>query len=226
MSNDIKQNKYKNSKIYTIRCKIDNNLIYVGSTIQPLYKRWYEHKRKYNNENINEYNKLLYIKIRELGIDLFYIELYEELNCENHEQLLKREGEVIRNIGTLNKIISGRTTKEYYQENKDNKKEYVKKYREENKDKIKEYKDENKDKIKKRTEEYRNENKDKIKKYREENKDKMKKYREENKDKIKKNREEKITCDCGGCVSKSHISRHYKSKIHQNYLSLIENIIL
>ena len=31
--------KYKNGKIYTIRHKNDDSLIYVGSTIQPLFKR-------------------------------------------------------------------------------------------------------------------------------------------------------------------------------------------
>jgi hypothetical protein len=31
--------KYKNGKIYTIRCKNDDTLIYVGSTTQPLFKR-------------------------------------------------------------------------------------------------------------------------------------------------------------------------------------------
>ena len=41
--------KYKNGKIYTIRYKNDDSLIYVGSTIQPLFKRWYEHKSKANN---------------------------------------------------------------------------------------------------------------------------------------------------------------------------------
>ena len=35
--------KYKNGKIYTIRYKNDDSLIYVGSTIQPLFKRWFEH---------------------------------------------------------------------------------------------------------------------------------------------------------------------------------------
>ena len=40
MSEDKKPNKYNNGKIYTIRCRDDNNLIYVGSTVQPLYKRW------------------------------------------------------------------------------------------------------------------------------------------------------------------------------------------
>ena len=88
-------NKYNYAKIYTIRCKEDENLIYVGSTIQPLYKRWYDHKQKYNNDKCKEYNKLLYIKIRELGIDNFYIELYDDYKCERKEQLFKKEGEII-----------------------------------------------------------------------------------------------------------------------------------
>ena len=98
-------NKYNNGKIYTIRCTDNNNLIYVGSTIQPLYKRWYEHKQLYNKEG-KQYNKLLYIKMRELGFDKFYIELYENINCENIEQLHKKEGEIIRQIATLNKNIA------------------------------------------------------------------------------------------------------------------------
>ena len=43
-------NKYKNGKIHTIRFYDDNNLIYVGSTIQSLYKRFADHKRRANNE--------------------------------------------------------------------------------------------------------------------------------------------------------------------------------
>ena len=37
---------FKNGKIYTIRCKDDEALIYVGSTTQQLSKRWGEHKGK------------------------------------------------------------------------------------------------------------------------------------------------------------------------------------
>ena len=39
-------NKYKNGKIYTIRFNDDNNLTYVGSTIQSLYQRFADHKKK------------------------------------------------------------------------------------------------------------------------------------------------------------------------------------
>ena len=111
--------KYKNGKIYTIRCKNDDSLIYVGSTVQPLFKRWFEHKSKANNKKYETYNKLLYQKIRETNIEDWYIELYEEFSCENKEQLNKREGQIIREIGTLNKQIAGRTSKEYIEDNKD-----------------------------------------------------------------------------------------------------------
>ena len=103
--------KYKNGKIYTIRHKNDDSLIYVGSTIQPLFKRWHEHKRRVNNEKSKKYNYCLYKKMRETNIEDWYIELYEEFSCENKEQLNKREGEIIRESGTLNKNITGRPKK-------------------------------------------------------------------------------------------------------------------
>ncbi len=147
-TDENKTNKYNNSKIYTIRCRDDNNLIYVGSTTRLLYKRWYEHKRRYNNENCDAYNKLLYVKMRELGVGSFYIELYENINCDCMEQLNKREGQIIREIGTLNKNIAGRTFKEYYIDNLEQKKQYYIKNKEqynndpEMKEKMKQYKKE------------------------------------------------------------------------------------
>ena len=38
------EERYKNGKIYTIRYRGDDSLIYVGSTCLPLYKRMYKHK--------------------------------------------------------------------------------------------------------------------------------------------------------------------------------------
>ncbi len=76
-------NKYKNTKIYFIRCSIDDSLIYIGSTCQLLYKRWYDHKRDYKNDNFK--NKPLYIKMNELGYEFFNIELIINCQCENKE---------------------------------------------------------------------------------------------------------------------------------------------
>ena len=59
------EERYKNGKIYTIRYRGDDSLIYVGSTCLPLYKRWYQHKSNCFNENNRSYNYHVYQKIRE-----------------------------------------------------------------------------------------------------------------------------------------------------------------
>ncbi len=178
--------KYKNGKIYTIRCKNDDSLIYVGSTTQPLFKRWFQHKSKANEEKINS---LLYQKIRETNVEDWYIELFENFPCNNKEELNKREGEIIREIGTVNKQIAGRTYKEYNDSNKDKRKENYNN----NKDKIlqkqKEYRLNNKDKIAERKKEYQQKNKEIIAKKR---KEYLKQYYESNKEKIaERNNKEK-----------------------------------
>ena len=107
---------YQDGKIYTIRCRTDDTLIYVGSTIQPLSKRMWGHKAVCNNDKYN--NRLIYKTINN-NWDDWYIELHSLHPCSCKEELCKREGEIIREIGTLNVVINGRTDKEYYEENKD-----------------------------------------------------------------------------------------------------------
>ena len=125
---------YQDGKIYTIRNKNDTSLIYVGSTTQPLFKRFYEHKSLYKNK-LKFPNIKLYAIVEDW--DDWHIELYEEFPCENKEQLLKREGEVIREIGTLNCKIAGRTPKEWFDDNADKVKEYKHQYYKTNFDIIK-----------------------------------------------------------------------------------------
>ena len=110
-----------------------NTLIYVGSTIQQLSVRIGEHKCKNKNE---KYNKTLMYKTINNNWNDWYIELYEEYPCENKEQLNKREGEVIREIGTLNILVTGRTRKEYREDNKEKIADNMKVYYEDNKDDI------------------------------------------------------------------------------------------
>ena len=107
------EERYKNGKIYTIRYKGDDSLIYVGSTCLPLYKRWYYHKNKCFYESGKGYNLFVYKTIRESNdFENWYIELYEEFSCDNKEQLMKREGEIIRKLGTLNTRVENRTNQE------------------------------------------------------------------------------------------------------------------
>jgi len=139
---------YQLGKIYTIRCRADDTLIYVGSTTQPLYKRFHSHKRDSEEERCK--NMLLYQKING-DWDNWYIELYENCPCNTREELLKREGEVIRKIGNINIRIAGRNKqeymKEYYENNKAKKNEYQKEYNENNKARIAEYKEKNKTRL-------------------------------------------------------------------------------
>jgi hypothetical protein len=205
-------NKYKNSKLYKIEPIIehDEEDIYIGSTCQPyLSSRMNQHRQLYKiNKNLCNV-KILFDKY---GIENCNIILLELVNVNSKEELLMREAHYIRTLQCVNKQIPLRTTKEYYEANKNKIKEYreankdkMKEYREANKDKIalkkkeynevnkdeinekqKKYNEANKEKIALKKKEYREANKEKIKEYREANKDKMKEYREANKDKIKK----------------------------------------
>ncbi len=126
-------NKYENGKIYTIRNKNDPSLIYVGSTIQSLCNKFSNHKAISKRKPKTSF----YEKVRDWND--WYIELYEEIKCQNKEQLLKREGEVIRKISTLNRRIENRSKKEYSQDNKEHIKEVKKVYIEKNQDVISTY---------------------------------------------------------------------------------------
>jgi hypothetical protein len=170
---------YSKGKIYKLTTIHNPDLIYYGSTVNSLYKRKGQHKCSFLQTT---YNKCLSYKLFELGVDDVEITLVESVNCNNKEELHKRERFYIENNNCINKCIPTRTYTEYREQNKDIIKLKKKKYYEENKDKVKEYKEENKDKIEKYQKIYR-------KKYYEENTDmfieRQKKYAEENKDKIR-----------------------------------------
>ena len=88
--------------IYTIKCKDDEKLIYVGSTIN-LKRRWNEHKQAATQSKFKHY--YLYNKMSELGHDRFYIEVYETIIFNFRSELFKRENEIIKLLGTLNNYI-------------------------------------------------------------------------------------------------------------------------
>jgi hypothetical protein len=149
---------YENGKIYTVRCLTDKSLIYVGSTTQPLHKRMNEHRsRKTATLGLVMYDK---------GIENFYIELYELFPCNSRQELEKREGEVIREIGTINLFVAGRTHQEYFIEKKEQISAKRKIYKEKNKDLIlqkqRESYQNNKEKILQQQKLYHDKNKDEI----------------------------------------------------------------
>ncbi len=183
---------YQNGKIYTIRNLTDKGLVYVGSSCQKLCARWMDHKSRCKQTKYHHIK--LYEVMNDMGVDDFFIELYEEFPCQNKEQLTKREGEVIREIGTLNQVIVGRSSKEYFQENKELILEKAKKY----------YKD-NYEEILERKKEYYNS----VAKLKYEN----------NKEALLQTRKEKTICECGSTVRKADFSQHIKTKKHLSYMS-------
>ena len=184
---------YQNGTIYCIRNTITTD-IYVGSTCHPLHKRMAEHK---NNMNCNSCNHVkLYQKMIELGYDVFYIELYEEYPCNNNQELTKREGEVIKQIGTLNQVVAGRSKEEYYKDNFETIQQMKKVYQEKNKEylklKSKEWREANAEILKQKKDRYREENREAINQRKKEfyykNKDKIlakqNEYKEQNREKV------------------------------------------
>ena len=179
---------YSKGKIYTIRFINDSNIIYIGSTCQPLAKRFGGHKR--------DLRCSLYKYIQDVYYNDWskcYIELYEDFKADNKEHLNKREGEIIRDFMNndryivINRCIAGRTDKEYKKDNKEKIKQYYETNKEDILNNAKKYYETNKDKKK----EYRQANKDKIKQYYEANKDKIKEYEQNNKDKRNKKKRER-----------------------------------
>ena len=221
-------NKYSKAKIYTIRCKSDTTLIYIGSTINSLSTRWGQHKSSCNNINHKHYNYYKYQIIRKNGgIDNFYIELYEDFPCNNKKELDRREGEVIRLIGTLNCHIAGRSQKDYAEEHKEKMDEYKKEWYIENRDEISEKKkmfyEEHKEEIKEKSKEYYQENKEKIseriKIYYIENKEEISEQRKIYYNEISEKRKIKYTCACGSTLTVSHKLRHERSIKHTNFIN-------
>lgn len=102
---------YKYGKVYAIRSH-QTDKVYVGSTTTPLYVRMAKHRFDCKNKR----NGITSFEI--LKNDDAYIELLENFPCNSKEELNRKEGEYIRLLNCVNKCISGRTGKEYYQDNK------------------------------------------------------------------------------------------------------------
>lgn len=204
MAND---NKYSRGKIYRLVNDIDDE-VYIGSTCDMLAKR----KAKHKSLTIKAQNRKVYSHLNQIGWDNVSIILIENYPCNSIEELKARERYWIEEMKpSLNKYIPLRTRTEYLEENKDKISQQKKEYREQNKDTIleykKQYREQNKDTIAQQKKEWYEQNKCKLLQ-------KMKVYREQNKDKVST----KINCQCGCKIRCDWVSRHIKSKRHQQWL--------
>ena len=207
--------RYQRGKVYTVRCRYDDTLIYVGSTIDKLAKRMASHRQ----DKTCSLSKLV-----NGDWNNWYIELYEEYPCDNKEQLERREGEVQRQIATINKRIAGRTINEYKKENYDKIVEQKKRYYEDNRGKVIErgklFYESNRDEILEKAKQYREDNNNKIREYKKQyyndNRDEIieqkKQYYKDNRDEIREKTKDKCKCDiCGAEITKKHLKKHQRT---------------
>jgi len=105
--------------------------VYIGSTTQTLTERWRVHKAYRHN---NYTSKIL---LEEYGVETCSIEEIEKVDLDKRYE---RERFWIENVEhCVNRFIPGRSSAEYYQENKDRLLEKQKAYYQENKEHIIEY---------------------------------------------------------------------------------------
>jgi len=131
--------KYLNGKIYLIKSLLNPSRVYVGSTCDMIAVRWARH--------ILSLGKSMTSVDKEVNGDWdnWKIEFYELFPCDCKMMLKRREGEIIKQIGTINQRVAGTSKLEsqrnYHEKNKDNDK-----YKEKKIDNYKKYYENNKGK--------------------------------------------------------------------------------
>jgi predicted house-cleaning noncanonical NTP pyrophosphatase (MazG superfamily) len=171
--------------IYSIVCKTDKTLIYIGSTTN-FTKRKNHHKTVCHNEKNKDHNTPVYVMVRANGgWDNFEMQPVKEYACENAIQLVIEEERLRKqmqaNLNARRSFLSEEEAKEihrnysqnYHQEHQAEAKEYKTKYYQEHQAEAKEYKTK-----------YYQEHLAELKEY-------NLKYYEANKDEINKKRREK-----------------------------------
>ena len=142
---------YSNGLIYSIVCKTDETMLYIGSTTNYT-KRKNLHKSTCNNENSEHHNLQVYVMIRANGgWDNFDMKPIKEFPCENNIQLTIEEERIRKEANSkLNSIRAYISPEERKEEIKQYKKDYcqanavqiakdIKKYYQENTAKIDAY---------------------------------------------------------------------------------------
>ena len=106
-------NRYEKGKIYKV-VDIGYNKMYIGSTIESLSKRMERHRSKYKDYLRGDGdNTRVYWLFDEFGVENCKIELIENYPCNSKEELEAQEGKHQRDNKCINKVIAGRTVKEY-----------------------------------------------------------------------------------------------------------------
>jgi hypothetical protein len=106
---------YQDGKIYKI-IDLTNDNVYIGSTCEPtLARRLAKHVGNYKRYKKGDGHYITSFKIIENGN--YDIQLIESYPCSTRDELHSREGHYIKTLACVNKVIAGRTKKEYRVDN-------------------------------------------------------------------------------------------------------------
>ena len=182
-------NRYENGKIYKI-VDVGYNKCYIGSTCESLSRRMSKHRDSFRKgTHDNTVHKIFH----EFGLENCKIELIENYPCESKEELNRREGHYIKTTDCINKLIAGRTNKEWREDNNEHYQQKKKEWENNNVEHMKEWR----------------------KSYYEETKEKQKAYSNE----YKRARRIHINCPCGSIIYQDDLKKHERTQKHQNYLN-------
>lgn len=194
---------YQLGQIYMVYAIENPEDRYYGSTIQPLYKRFFAHKTEHYRKIDGKQKRgcsssQLFEKYGEEGLK---IELVEKFPCNSKEELEARESHYIRTNICVNKNIARRTMAEYNHDN-----------REKINTKQAQYNQEHREEINAKMAQYREIHREEINK-------KQTQYKQEHKEEVKAYRSIKITCQCGSVFGRNDKARHERSKKHIDFIS-------
>lgn len=131
-----KPNKYQDGKIYKIT-DVGRTECYIGSTTSTLSARMAQHRAQYKGWKEGKWQRVSSFDLFDKhGAENCSIELIEAHPCKNKDELRRREGHYIKKTVCVNKVVAGRSQKQWVEENKDRIARTVKAYHEANKDKI------------------------------------------------------------------------------------------
>jgi hypothetical protein len=193
---------YSKTIIYKLVCN-DLNItdLYVGHTTD-FKSRKQNHKQSVENINDTNYNCKKATYIREHGgWNAWSMIEIEKFPCNDKQEACARERYWYETLGaTLNSRCPIKSSKEYYEDNKEHllekSKEYYYKNREHKLEYQKQYLEQNREQLQKYSNEWRKANKNQIQAY------KLTKY----------------TCECGSIFTKGNKSSHFKTLKHCQFL--------
>ena len=197
---------YQKCMMYKLICDEDQNFLYVGNTTN-----WNRRKSEHKSSSLNDTRKA-YTRIRELGgwgdMKMIWIEDYP---CNNKREAEAREQhwmDILKsNMNTHRAFITEEQLKEQKKERYENNKEAILEYQKER------YENNKEAFLEKQKERYEN------------NKEAIAEYYENNKEAILAKQKVKYNCDCGGKYTHNHKPKHFKTKLHQNWLLTCHNVV-